>query len=201
LEKQAKAQASQDNRRNMVNKLEKGGTAPKLAPQYQMKHTHHKKEERANIDEKIKYARSVFLNARRPHIKNVIGYKSGDKHNLRVNSNGKEFIKFTNGNSHQEKKQSPNNSNHVSYAFNTNVSYVSHMSYHNFDASYVLMKNKFGRVVALYDGPHHKRSKTCVWVPKYLITNMRGPKQICVPKNKALNLFCRPTPLTEEVGC
>jgi hypothetical protein len=48
---------------------------------------------------------------------------------------------------------------------------MSHMSYHDFDASYVLMRNKFGRVVALYVGPHHKRSKTCVWVPKCLVTN------------------------------
>jgi hypothetical protein len=96
-----------------------------------MKPTHHKKEERVNIDEKIKYARSVFLNARRPHITNYIGYKSGDKHNSRVNSNDKEFIKFTKGNTHQEKKkQNLNNTNHVSYASNTNVSYVSHVSYH-----------------------------------------------------------------------
>jgi hypothetical protein len=69
LEKQAKAQPSQDNHRNMVNKLEKGRTVPKLAPQQPMKPTHHKMEEMANIDEKIEYARSVFLNARRPHIK------------------------------------------------------------------------------------------------------------------------------------
>jgi hypothetical protein len=69
LEKQAKAQPSQDNSRNMVNKLEKGRTAPKLAPQLQKKPTHYKKEERANINEKIEYARSVFLNTRRTHIK------------------------------------------------------------------------------------------------------------------------------------
>jgi hypothetical protein len=168
----------------MVNKREKGRTAPKLAPQHQKKRTHHKKEERANIDEEIEYARSVFLNARRSHIKNGIGYKSGDKHNMRVNSNGKEFIKFIKGNSHQEKKQSLNNTNHVSYASNAYVSYVSHISYHDFDASYNFMRNKFSRVVALYVGPHHKRSKTCVWVPKCLVTNMRGPKQIWVPKNK-----------------
>ena len=86
--------------------------------------THHKKKERANINKKIEYTRSVFLNARRPHIKNSIGYKSGDKQNSRVNSNGKEFIKFTKTNSHQEKKQSLNNTNHVSYA---NASYVSHI--------------------------------------------------------------------------
>jgi hypothetical protein len=68
--------------------------------------------------------------------KNGIDYKSGDKHNSRVNSNGKEFIKFTEGNSNQEKKQSLNNTNHVSYAFNANA-YVSHMSYHVFDTSYI----------------------------------------------------------------
>jgi hypothetical protein len=59
------------------------------------------------------------------------------------------------------------------------------MSYHDFDASYVLMRNKFGRVIALYVEPHHKMSNTYVCVPKYLVTNMRGPKQIWVPKNKA----------------
>jgi hypothetical protein len=48
----------------MVNKFGKGKTMPKHAPQQQMKPTHHKMEERANIDEKIEYARSVFLNAR-----------------------------------------------------------------------------------------------------------------------------------------
>jgi hypothetical protein len=95
--------------------LRRKKTTPKLAPQHQKKPTHYKKEERVNIDENIEYARSVFLNARRPHIKNGIGYKSGDKHNLRVNSNGKEFINFTKGNSHQDKKQSINDANHVSY--------------------------------------------------------------------------------------
>jgi hypothetical protein len=185
LEKQAKVQPSQDNRRNMVNKFKKGKTTPKLAPQQQMKHTHHKKEENANIGKKIKYAGSVFLNARRPHIKNGIAYKSGDKHNSRVNSNGKDFIKFTKGNSHQEKKQILNNTNHVSYASNANASYVSHMSYHEFNASYVLMRNKFVRIVALYVGPHHKRSKTYVWVLKCLVINLKGLKEVWVHKNKA----------------
>jgi hypothetical protein len=59
------------------------------------------------------------------------------------------------------------------------------MSYHDFDTFYVLMRNKFDKIVALYVGPHHKKSKTCVLVPKCLVTNMRGPKQIWVPKNKA----------------
>jgi hypothetical protein len=42
------------------------------------------------------------------------------------------------------------------------ASHVSHMSYHDFDASYVLMRNKFGKFIILYVGAHHKRSKTCV---------------------------------------
>jgi hypothetical protein len=179
LEKQVKAQPYQDNHRNMVNKLEKGKTVSKLAPQQQKKSINHKKEERANIDEKIEYARSVFLNARRSHIKNGIGYKSGDKHNSRVNLNGKEFTK---DNSYQNKMQIFNNTNHASCA---NASYVSHISYHDFDASYVLMRNKFGKIVVLYVGPHHKKPKTCVWVPKCLVTNMRGPNQIWVTKIKA----------------
>jgi hypothetical protein len=59
------------------------------------------------------------------------------------------------------------------------------MSYHDFDASYVLMRNEFGKVIALHIGPHHKRSKTCVWVPKCLVTNLKGPNQTWVPKHKA----------------
>jgi hypothetical protein len=55
-------------------------------------------------DENIKYARSVFLNARRSFIKSGIGYKNGDKHNSRVDTKGQEFIKFTKANVQQEKK-------------------------------------------------------------------------------------------------
>jgi hypothetical protein len=58
----------------MVNKFEKGRITPKIASQ------HHKK------DEKIEYARSAYLNARRTHIKSGIGYKTSDKHNSRVNT-------------------------------------------------------------------------------------------------------------------
>jgi hypothetical protein len=42
------------------------------------------------------------------------------------------------------------------------VSYVSHMFYHDFDASNVLRRNKFGRVVALYVGVGaHKTLISC----------------------------------------
>jgi hypothetical protein len=52
------------------------------------------------------------------------------------------------------------------------------ISFKTFDASYVLT-NKSGKVVAKYVGAKHKGSKTCVWVPNVLVSNVK------VPKNKA----------------
>jgi hypothetical protein len=58
------------------------------------------------------------------------------------------------------------------------------VSFKTFDASYVLT-NKSGKVVAKYVGGKHKGSKTCVWVPRVLVSNVKGPKTVWVPKNKA----------------
>jgi uncharacterized protein YdcH (DUF465 family) len=58
------------------------------------------------------------------------------------------------------------------------------ISFKTFDASYVLT-NKSGKVVAKYVGGKHMGSKTCVWVPKVIVSNVKGPKTIWVPKNKA----------------
>jgi hypothetical protein len=58
------------------------------------------------------------------------------------------------------------------------------VSFKTFDASYVLT-NKLGKVVAKYVGGKHKIFKTCVWVPKVLVSNVKGPKTVWVPKNKA----------------
>jgi hypothetical protein len=76
----------------MVKKLVKGRTAPKIVSQQPKKQIQYEK------DEKIVYARSVFLNVRRTHIKSGTGYKNGAKHNPRVNTRGQEFIKFTKAN-------------------------------------------------------------------------------------------------------
>jgi hypothetical protein len=69
------------------------------------------------------------------------------------------------------KRKSPVSSNEHNISFKT------------FDASYVLT-NKSGKIVAKYVGAKHKGSKTCVWVPKVLVSNVKGPT-IWVPKNKA----------------
>jgi hypothetical protein len=58
------------------------------------------------------------------------------------------------------------------------------ISFKTFDASLVLT-NKLGKVVAKYVGGKHKSPKTCVWVPKVLVSNVKGPKIFWVPKNKA----------------
>jgi 3D (Asp-Asp-Asp) domain-containing protein len=70
------------------------------------------------------------------------------------------------------KKKTPTTSNEPNVSFKT------------FDASYVLT-NKSGKVVAKYVGGKHKGSKTCVWVPKVLVSNVKGSKTVWVPKNKA----------------
>jgi hypothetical protein len=58
------------------------------------------------------------------------------------------------------------------------------ISFKTFDASYVLTK-KSGKILSKYVGGKHKNSKTCVWVPKVLVSNVKGPKTVWVPKNKA----------------
>jgi hypothetical protein len=58
------------------------------------------------------------------------------------------------------------------------------ISFKTFDASYVLT-NKLAKVIAKYVGGKHNGSKTCVWVPKVLVSNVKGPKTFWVPKNKA----------------
>jgi hypothetical protein len=70
------------------------------------------------------------------------------------------------------KKKSPVASNDYNILFKT------------FDVAYVLT-NKSSKVVAKCVGGKHKGSKTCVWVPKVLVSNVKGPKTVWVPKNKA----------------
>jgi hypothetical protein len=68
------------------------------------------------------------------------------------------------------------------------------MSYHDFDASYVLMRIKIGKIVALHVVPYYKRSKICVWAPKCLVIKLRYLKQ-------TPNLFYRLTSPVVQVRC
>jgi hypothetical protein len=49
------------------------------------------------------------------------------------------------------------------------------ISFKTFDASFVLT-NKSGKVVAKYVAGKHKSLKTCVWVPKVLVSNVKDPR-------------------------
>ena len=119
-------------------------------------------KKKSSEEKKIEYARSAYLNARRPHVKSGIEYKNGVKHNARENNKGKVFIKFTKEGNYQKKLDMGKTTNHKScFAHNiyANASNSTCKLFHDFDASYVLMKNKFGRVIAKYVGP---RNETCV---------------------------------------
>jgi hypothetical protein len=70
------------------------------------------------------------------------------------------------------KKKSPTASNEPNVSLKT------------FDAAYMIT-NKSGKIVAKYVGGKHKGSKTCVWVPKVLVSSVKGPKTVWVSKNKA----------------
>nr|ABA96900.1 Zinc knuckle family protein [Oryza sativa Japonica Group] len=52
---------------------------------------------------------------------------------------------------------------------------------------YVISKNSEGKVVAYFNGNYNDEYRTCVWVPKGLVTNIKGPKlrQVWVPKSQA----------------
>jgi hypothetical protein len=102
------------------------------------------------------------IHARKPHIVSHHAYLYG---NEAFSSRHSTHIKMP-------KKKIPNASNEHNISFKT------------FDASYVLT-NKSGEVVAKYVGGKHKSPKTCVWVHKMLVSNVKGPKTVWVPKNKA----------------
>jgi hypothetical protein len=163
---------------------------------------------------KIKFARSMLYNGRRPGIKDGIGFQQGD--NVKFNA-PKKLSNFFKGKApmaqdnegyilypagypehkirriHAKKSHSVS---HHAYMYKNEASSSRHsthikmpkektptasnepnVSFKTFDASYVL---GYPRCQA-----HKKGSKTCVWVPKVLVSNVKGPKTVWVPKNKA----------------
>ena len=59
----------------------------------------------------------------------------------------------------------------------------SHVSFY---VDFVLTRNHRGKVVAKFVGhcTFHTKVKSCVWVPKVLVTNVLAPKYCWVPKRK-----------------
>jgi ubiquinone biosynthesis protein UbiJ len=172
-------------------------------------------------NEKIKFARSMLYNGRRPGIKDGIGFQEGSNVKLNAPKRLSNFVKDkapmaqdnegyilypagypehkfrriharkTHSVSHhafmyKNEASSSRQSTHVKLPKKKipTASNKPNISFKTFDASYVLT-NKSGKVVAKYIGGKHKGSKACVWVPKVLVSNVKGPKTVWVPKNKA----------------
>jgi hypothetical protein len=156
-------------------------------------------------NEKFKFARSMLYSGRRPGIKDGIGFQQGD--NVKLNAPPKRLSNFVKGKAPMVQdneghfRKSHSGPNHAfMYKSEASSSKQSthaklpkkktpkasndhNVSFKTFDASYVLT-NKSGKVVAKYVGGKHKGSKNCVWVPKVLVSNVKGPKTVWVPKIK-----------------
>jgi hypothetical protein len=90
------------------------------------------------------------INAKKPH---TVSHHAFMYKNVTSSSRHSTLVKMP-------KKKTPTASNEPNISFKT------------FDASYVLT-NKSGKVVAKYVGGKHKSSKTCVWVSKVLVSNVK----------------------------
>jgi hypothetical protein len=150
----------------------------------------------------------MLYNGRRPGIKDGIGFQQGG--NVKLNAPPKKLSNFVKGKApmpqdnegyilypvgYPESKirrihsrKSHSGPNHA-FIYKGETSSSRQPTRAKFpkkktpSASYVLT-NKSGKVVAKYVGGRHKGSKTCVWVPKVLVSNAKGPKTIWVPKVK-----------------
>jgi hypothetical protein len=87
---------------------------------------------------------------------------------------------------HRNEASGSRHSTHIKMPKNkiASASNEHNISFKTFEASFVLT-NKSGKVVAKYVGGKHKSLKTCVWLPKVLVSNVKGPKIVWVPNNKA----------------
>jgi hypothetical protein len=57
------------------------------------------------------------------------------------------------------------------------------VSFNIVNSCYVLKKNSNGDVIAKFVGnPKTCAKRNAIWVPKVLVTNLQGPKQVWVPK-------------------
>jgi hypothetical protein len=167
-------------------------------------------------NEKIKFARNMLYNGRRPGIKDGIGFQQGNQSNVKLNA-PKKLSNFVKGKApmvqqsegyilypanypeHKIRKihaRKPHSVSHHAFMYKNEVSSSRHtthikmpkkkipstsnehnISFKTFDASYVLT-NKSGKIVAKYVGGKHKSPRTCVWVPKVLVSNVKGPNRL-----------------------
>jgi hypothetical protein len=148
-------------------------------------------------NEKFKFARSMLYNGGLPGIKDGIGFQQGSNVKLNAPKRSSNFVKgktpmvqdnegyILDPANYPEHKiriihdRKPHTTSHHAFMYKNVASNSRHstasighnISFKTFDASDVLA-NKSGKIVAKYVGGKHKGSKTCVWVPKVLVSNV-----------------------------
>jgi hypothetical protein len=133
---------------------------------------------------------SNFVKGKAPMVQDREGYnlypKNYPEHKIRKIHAKKPHIVSHHAYLYSNEASSSRHSTHIKMPKKKipNASNEHNISFKTFDASYVLT-NKSGKVVAKYVGGKHKSPKTCVWVPNVLVSNVKGPKIVWVPKNKA----------------
>jgi hypothetical protein len=132
---------------------------------------------------------SNFIKGKAPMVQDNEGYilypAGYPKHKIRRIHSRKSHSRSNHAFMYMSEASSSRQSTHVKLPKKkTHIASNDHnIPFKTFDASYVLT-NKSGKVVAKYVGAKHKGSKSCVWVPKVLVSNVKGPKTVWVPKNK-----------------
>ena len=88
---------------------------------------------------------------------------------------------------------------HIEQYYKTNKNKQSIVSSIKFDSCYMLVKGANG-VKAKFIGTPIVGLKKVIWVPKTLVANLQGPKQVWVPKKSIF--FCRSIIKPEKgIGC
>jgi hypothetical protein len=84
----------------------------------------------------------------------------------------------------QPKKMVPDEKNKKSFTIKSSLIYTKpNQRNKSKSTSYVIKKKSNGKVVAHKVGKKDRRLNRSIWVPKEVITNMKGPQMVWVPKD------------------
>jgi hypothetical protein len=133
---------------------------------------------------------SNFVKGKAPMVQDREGYilypENYPQHKIRKNHAKKAHLVAHHAYMYRNEASSSRHTTHVKMPKKkiVDASNEHSISFKTFDASFILT-NKSGKVVVKYVGGKHKRPKTCVWVSKVIVSNVKGPKTIWLPQDNA----------------
>jgi hypothetical protein len=141
--------------------------------------------------EKLRFARDAYTIGRHPSIKDGLGFHKGTKNltsqrtvpHVYHDATFSSHAMFASSSSYAHGRNRPRRHHVASHAPKKTLTGPTTL-YQTCNASFVLLC-KNDKVVARSLGPKCKRDKTCIWVPKYVVTNLVGPNNSWVPKTQA----------------